>query len=439
MSAKRFYNCHAHCFTYDHVPEYFLSRWVAISWLLHRRWLRNIIHKAPVTGKFSFGLRVLLFFLRYLLGLKKSMAIRYLNFIRYGDRSSQEKVIKSMQAYYPKDTGLVMLTMDMHYMGAGRPRTRFKKQLTELEGIQRNPSWKNKVYPFIFCDPRRLQPLHQREVAIGLDFTGSEFLSKLETYLTDGIYRGIKIYPALGYYPFDKRMKPVYDFALQHNLPVLTHCTIGAVHFKYRLGEEERHHPFLNTTLPECKPAVFQKYFTHPLNFECLLNPDILKQDWGADAPDYTNLKICLGHWGDCDDWHNYLDNAWLETDFRKRKSKWCSLELDNWIINDDKTYKNFSWFTIICDLIRKYPNVYADISYTLNDITLLPLLKMILEADDKIRERVLFGTDFYLVSKAVSERAFAIQVRAALGLELFEQIAVTNAERFLSSRLHSV
>lgn len=437
--SKRFYNCHAHCFTYHHVPEFFLTRWLAVSWFLKRKWLRNFIRKTARTGKFGFGLSLLMLVLRRIFGLNQSMALRYVNFVKYGDRSSQEKVIKSMQAYYPKDTGLVFLTMDMDYMGAGKPEVSFEKQLSELEGIKRNPAWTHKVYPFIFCDPRRLQPLHQREVTVGNTFTGEVFEKKLKTYLHDKVYQGIKIYPALGYYPFDKRMKPVYDFAVENCIPIITHCTTGAVHFKYRLDDAERRHPFLGMQLPALKPKGFQTYFTHPLNFECLLNPDILKSHWGEDTTDYTNLKICIGHWGDGSDWHDYLDNAWRETDFRKRNSDWCSLELDNWIINGDKKYRNFSWFTIICDLMRKYPNVYADISYTLNDASLLPLLKMILEADKKIRERVLFGTDFYLVSKACSERAFSINVRAALGLELFEQIAVTNAERFLSSRFNVV
>lgn len=65
------------------------------------------------------------------------------------------------------------------------------------------------------------------------------------------------------------------------------------------------------------------------------------------------------------------------------------------------------------------YPNVYADISYTLNDTSLLPLLKMILEADTRVRERVLFGTDFQMVSKSICEREFAINIRSYLGPEL--------------------
>ena len=158
-----------------------------------------------------------------------------------------------------------------------------------------------------------------------------------------------------------------------------------------------------------------------------------MKQYWGHEAPDLENLKICLGHWGTGEEWHNFIENAWTDTQCRKLTSKWPSLELDNWHTDKNKVY-NFSWFSIICDLMRKYPNVYADISYTLQDASLLPLLKMILEADEKIRERVLFGTDFFLVSKVISEREFAINIRATLGNVLFEQIAIVNAERFLKN-----
>jgi predicted TIM-barrel fold metal-dependent hydrolase len=342
-------------------------------------------------------------------------------------------VIKSMQEYYPKYTGYVFLTMDMEYMGAGLPKTLFEKQISELEDIKRKPDWRNIIYPFIFCDPRRLKPSHPRELGVGNDFTGDVFLQKLQQLIRDETFQGIKLYPALGYYPFDKRMKPVYDFALKHNVPFITHCSVGAVHFKYDLEAAECYHPILHKQLPHDKPKLFQQYFTHPLNFECLLNRDLLKTFWGDDAPDYSQLKICMGHWGSGEEWHNFFENAWVETHFRKMTAEYPSLELENWQTGENKVY-NFSWFTIICDLMRRYPNVYADISYTLQDASLLPLLKMILEADDKIRTRVLFGTDFYMVSKDISEREFVINARAYLGIELFNQIAITNAESFLNN-----
>jgi hypothetical protein len=437
--SKRFYNCHAHCFTYDHVPEYFLTNAIAISWLLKRKWLRHLIHQTPITGSFGFLGDLIVALLALVLGFNKTKAIRLFNFIKYGDRKTQEDVIKSMQAYYPKSTGFVLLTMDLEYMGAGIPRTRFEKQLSQLEGLQRNPEWKHKLYPFIFCDPRRIQPLKPEEVGVESGFVGHVFLEKLKTYIEEKTYQGIKLYPALGYFPFDQRLKPVYDFGLQHCVPFMTHCTVGAVHFKYKLGVNDRYHPFKKETLPGLKPGAFQTYYTHPLNYECLMNRDLLKQFWGDESPDYSGLKICIGHWGTGEDWHNYLNNPWLETSFRNMSADFPSLELANWHIANGKETYNFSWFTIICDLMRKYPNVYADISYTLNDEKLLPLLKMLLETDEIIRKKVLFGTDFYMVSKSICERQYAINVRAALGNELFEQIAITNAERYLNNSFQSV
>jgi len=306
-----------------------------------------------------------------------------------------------------------------------------------LANRKKEAQWNDKIFPFVFCDPRRIQPTHPREIDIEKNFIGNTFLQTVKQYVEDGTYSGIKIYPALGYYPFDKRMEPVYDLALSLDLPVLTHCTIGAVHFKYELDEEENYHPFLKRKLPRQEPSEFQQFFTHPLNYECLMNHELLKKSWGHDAPDYRELKICIAHWGTGEEWHKYLENSWIETRLQKPTAEYPSLELANWKTGHEKDSQYVSWFSIISDMIRKYPNVYTDISFTLNDPSLLPLLKMTLEADDKIRQRVLFGTDFYMVSKAINEREFAINVRAALGKELFEQIAITNTERFLNNKLY--
>jgi predicted TIM-barrel fold metal-dependent hydrolase len=434
----RFYNAHAHCFTYDHVPKYFISRRIATSKLLSLKWFIRVVRKVPLTGKFNFLGQILIFLLSKLFGINKNLIIRFLNFVKYGDQTSQKQVIKSMQQYYPKHTGFVSLTMDMEYMGAGYPKKRFEKQLLELEELKNNNDWKNTFYPFVFCDPRRIKPIHQRELSVKSDFTNKIFLEKVIQLISEKSFQGIKLYPALGYYPFDNRMKPIYDFALRNDVPLTTHCSVGAVHFKYRLDDAERNHPFLKENLPHKKPKKFQQYFTHPLNFECLLNHDLLKTYWGEDATDYFNLKLCFGHWGSAEEWHNFIGNAWVETHFEKMDKAYPSLELINWH-TDKKAMYNFSWFTIICDMIRKYPNVYADISYTLGDASLLPLLKMILESDNKIRSRVLFGTDFYMVSKDISEREFAINVRAFLGVHLFNQISIYNAKQFLSNYINPV
>jgi predicted TIM-barrel fold metal-dependent hydrolase len=437
---RRFYNCHAHSFTYDHVPEFFLLKGVRISRLLKTRFISWFIKGSYKVGG-SFFIRSFAF----IFGVDKTRVIRLVNFITYGNVSTQSEVIEKMRAYYPASTGVVLLSMDMEYMGAGKPVKDYEMQLNELEEMKKTAKYAHTIYPFVFCDPRRIRPENAREHAVETKFTGIEFLHKLETLIEDRSFQGIKLYPALGYFPFDARMKPVYDFALKNCVPIITHCTLGAVHLKYKPEADERIHPVLaamglqQTQLRGKTGAKFQKWYSHPLNYECLMNKDLLKHYWVGDAPDYSKLKICLAHWGDAQDWKNYLDNPWLETGERYRDCDWPSLDMRNWRLDKKLEHLNYSWFTIICDMMRKYPNVYADISYTLNDESLLPLLKMTLEADPVIRKKVLFGTDFYMVSKALCERRYSVAVRAALGNTLFEQIAIDNAERFLNNGFGNV
>lgn len=437
---RRFYNCHVHAFTMDHVPNQFFSKVFTVSGLLSKKWLKKIIKNAPLTGNFGIVGNLLVSFFAIFFGFEKKIAIRYITLVKYGDSDSQKKVINQLKSYYPVETGFAVLTMDMEYMGAGAPKERFEVQVRKLATIKNESFYNNLIYPFIFADPRRIQPKHYRETTINNNFTGTTFLEIFKQQLSSKNYQGIKIYPALGYFPFDERMKEVYDFALEHNVPIMTHCTVGVVHLRYWPDAKERKHPVLGITFPKEKPSEFQKNYTHPLNYECLLNKNLLKKAWQQDeVPDYKNLKICIGHWGSEEEWHNYLDNPWLEIgEDIDTSTEYPSLSMKNWHINEKK-HLNYSWFTIICDLIRKYNNVYADISYTLNDTSLLPLLKMILEADEKIRSRVIFGTDFYVVSKAMSERAYSINIRSYLGPALFEQIAIENAEQYLSNHFGEI
>ena len=89
------------------------------------------------------------------------------------------------------------------------------------------------------------------------------------------------------------------------------------------------------------------------------------------------------------------------------------------------------------------YPNLYTDISYTIFKFEkFIPLLKLFLgdPAEPKplkrvldVREKVLFGSDFYMTrQEGHSEKEISIRLRNALGEQLFRQIAETNPQAYL-------
>ena len=153
-------------------------------------------------------------------------------------------------------------------------------------------------------------------------------------------------------------------------------------------------HPKTTEQLEKVKNKHFTDNYTDPNNYEFLLKH-------------FPNLKICLAHFAGEEELHKYLATPWDE-DMEK------------------------SWFSVIIDLIKKHPNIYTDICYTMYDVRLHPLLKITLQ-DEQIRSKILYGSDFYMVVLDSSERAFSINLRAYLGEDDYQQIAEINPQVFLA------
>lgn len=421
-------NAHTHCFTIEHVPDNFTKSLTRFSWLLSIKWIKN---------------NKIVRWIIYLLNkprIKKFLSIffsaefvktipRLLSFAEYYDIDKQVVLIRHLQGFYPMGTKFVLLTMDMEFMNAGVPIQKFDKQLSELVAIKADPLFRDIIYPFVFADPRRA----------GIT---QIVIDRLEDSVAP--FQGIKLYPALGYYPFDERLKEVYKYAIQHDTPIITHCIRGSVYYRGNKTDDPTYlkHPYTNRSLPFEKPVDFTVNFTHPYNYECLLNPERLRKVWKEEPNiDLSKLKICLGHFGGEDEWIKYLEEGWIpDEDFLQDAENTLDVLTNPWYDEPDtpltKGKKAYSWFSVICELMRKYPNVYADISYSLYEERILPLLKVILESDNSangIASRILFGTDFYVVSKAGAEREMSLSIRAFLGEKNFRRIAYENPNKFLN------
>ncbi len=361
MNDIKIINCHTHIFTRNCVPDNFVPFWV--------RSLGTLLESRKTSG----GLSKLVSFFG-----KKDLALiikKYHYFLTIGDLKSQLEIFKLLQGFYPEGTKLCVLSMDMEYMMAGAVKQPFKAQLDELAVIKRDPAYKEIILPFIFAHPER-----------------PDIFSLIQKYIEEENFAGIKLYPPLGYYPFDERLNQVYAYAQSNNIPITTHCSRGGIFYKGKITDEMRKHPITGKINKARKNKYFTDIFTDPDNYEYVLQK-------------YPNLKINLAHFGGADEWDKYLQNT----------------------IDEDG---ELSWFVKVRELVRKYPNVYADISYTGYKTDLSPLLKITLQ-NEAIKNKILFGSDYYMVEQEVSEREFSINLRASIGEENYGLIAGTNPFEF--------
>ena len=197
---------------------------------------------------------------------------------------------------------------------------------------------------------------------------------------------GLKLYTKLGFAPdHPMLMEQAYPYCVAHDLPVMAHCSRGGVYGK--------------GWTPEMRDAV-----TEP-------------RAWRGVLEQFPDLRVCLAHFGGDTDWRDYI-----KTGFDPERPE----------------QKHNNWVWQICDMITSgdYGNLYTDISYTMFKFAdYAPLLRLFLE-DEAIRDRVLFGSDFYMTRQEhLSEKEVSIRLRDALGEARFHQIAEVNPERYLGAR----
>ncbi|MEQ8337543.1 MAG: amidohydrolase family protein [Cyclobacteriaceae bacterium] len=365
------YNIHTHIFTVKNVPNNFLP--LGLNHILKpdiiRKPLSWIFRKAiPFTDR--------------------DFIERYVNFLKISSNKTQEDVFNILKGYYPQKgsdaTKFVILPMDMRYMAAGKVPESVDTQHQGLATLR--DKYPDTIIPFVAVDPRSVD-----------DKNGDDPLAFAKKYIEVYKFKGIKLYPPLGYYPTDERLYPVYEYAEKNNIPMLSHCSRGGVHTKKVTKDMLKTHPWRPTPLKKSKAKVFSDYFTEPENYRQVLK-------------DFPKLKICLAHFGGDIEWDKYLFESW-----------------------DPNGSAEKSWLATIVDLMKEFPNLYTDISSTLfKTEEYFPLLNVLLE-DSKINKQILFGSDYYMVERdKLRERDMSIRIRANLGPAKFKLIANDNPVKFL-------
>ena len=357
-----FYNCHIHTFTEKDVPNRFLPfglvpilKTTPGSWILLHL-LKNLI---PFTAK--------------------DILDRYARFIEAGKMGSQKAIFEQCRIFYPPGTRFIVLTMDLAHMDAGTVQRTFPEQVDTLGALARpeNSEEERIIFPFLHVDPRR-----------------DGILDLLKRKVEEGEYFGVKLYPPLGYFPFDPRLDEIYAYCQKKKLPIITHAGPDSpVYFRgkrSKLIELLKDAPFPVDPKGKSKREL-AGLLAHPKNYLQVIGR-------------YKKLRICFAHFGSAISWDQFLHHPEKE---------------DN-------------WFDLIRHMIRDYPQFYTDISFTLGNAKFFPTLRILLE-EKALRKKILFGSDYYMDKIVTDERKFSIDLRAAIGEKNFNRIATKNPERFLN------
>jgi predicted TIM-barrel fold metal-dependent hydrolase len=398
------YNCHVHVFNARHVPEYFLYG-MADGMPKKTAKLVGQLLKTPIMK----GLVI-----KYLEKFGSPAQKKFIEFLRIGVQKTQDVLYENVMANYPAGTRAVLLPLNFKYMGAGEEGIGYEQQLEGLlEVKKKNP---DTCLPFVFIDPRMGTPLQNRD-----------FVKK---YIDKG-FKGIKLYPSLGYYPYDPGLELVYKYAVENNLPVMTHCSRGGIYYNDTLSLQQLHSismlPQVNSILHKPgTPAVKREYnFTSGPTKE-FKNNFLDPENYVDVLLKFPQLKLCFAHFGG--------DLGELDVKV-KDANAWTWYDKIKKLINDPR-----------------FPNVFTDISYSLYNTDNMKLFKEDLRVDpaadpevqacqQHMRSRILFGTDFFMTLQEdkVTEFKLHTDTMQFLGIPDFMQIANTNPVEFMRSAVYKL
>jgi predicted TIM-barrel fold metal-dependent hydrolase len=183
---------------------------------------------------------------------------------------------------------------------------------------------------------------------------------------------GIKMYTALGYQPMDAKLnfpwKEYYGKCQDNQIPIICHGSGKGMPTHDRLVYYDRAHPENTNVNNPTKVAWFNDNFVSPYAWEPVLK-------------EHNKLYLCLAHFGGEEFWNKGVNPVC--------ESYWHDL---------NSTDRN-NWIAGLLHLMKTYPNFYVDISFFMFKSSSGEFFKKALEFDPVVKERILFGTDWWLVN----------------------------------------
>ncbi|MFZ1704207.1 MAG: amidohydrolase family protein [Saprospiraceae bacterium] len=370
-----YYNVHTHVFDRTCIPTQILGE--KYGWLLEKL----------LAAKSDVAILMILQFLTIFFrnsGLLERAKMLFRAFSKGDQYAVLETLIKEYKNIDPNLTmRFVLLCQDMDCNGVDKPKKDLRAQVDEISRIMsylESGPYAKTIIPFIGIHPDN----HANT---------SSLMAFVKHYIEVKKFCGIKIYPAAGHYPNDLRLKALWLYCVEKNIPIMTHATCGPIYYRGKDIQErigtDRPYKYLTNE------KQIQANFTSTSNFKKLLEK-------------HPELKLCFGHCGGipCEDRS--------EIGIIQRK-----------------------WMQDIFAFCRQYENVYCDISFINHSDQQLDCLYKIASqnngsSDYNLDDKFLYGTDFY-VNKHKCDEATAFKNSSYVFN--MNKIASTNPAKFLTSK----
>jgi len=299
-------------------------------------------------------------------------------FIDLFNKSSEVIVQKTLE-YYNDDTVICPLLMDMAPSIRGKIQESFQEQINETKILVQ--SYPEKLLPFVHMNP--LNP-NAKNIFDNL------FANNADTFW------GVKIYPSLGYLPSHPTLMKIFKECEDKDIPVTVHCSKATVH------TTEHHFTDIPYEVmgPDGKPMLKHEkgWFWNKGDYSWFNDP----RHWEPVLRFYPNLRLNLAHFGGYE-------------------------EMDSFFNGSDK-----SWVCRIISLMQRYPNVYTDIAYSLFRTKMYPAFKNLLDTNNLVRSRMMYGSDYYMITLEGHFRGIKVGFEVAMGPSIMDAIARKNPRTFL-------
>ena len=310
---------------------------------------------------------------------KLSNLAYFIEFFR--NKTSKDSAIQFMDYYPLKNFIFCPLMMDMKPGIKGKIIDNYDSQIEKMRTIR--DKFPENILPFFAADPNNPKMM--------------ENFLKVFSSKEDYKFFGVKIYPSLGYLPSHPELMKIYSLCEENHIPITAHCSGASVHtskkriknipgVKYIPGEGFIDRPINKRFYRKQDYATF---FNHPRN-------------WIPVMQKFPDLKLNLAHFGGDNEWGKFLSG------------------------------KSDTWVSRIIDLMERFPNLYADFSYTMYDSAISMKLKSLILDNKIIASRVLYGSDYYMIVREGHFRNLKVKFNSLMGDKIMGKIASENPMNFL-------